>query len=180
MEPRNFPEDPMSNQSPDVRLGFAPIRPDITAQKARIFAGLLCNKSFSDTFGNHGEYEVRTTLETHHHWRYRCRVFCNGQEMKRAFFPLDIDRTRDIRRHTSITEEMRLAFADEAVEGHFAISAAVQEYLLMASIYAVSPSHRSPLNRVGLVILYVRRLSRPLGSCGINTPSLCGQPRPNR
>jgi hypothetical protein len=153
MQPTPFPDDPPSKPSLYVVKGFASLQPNVVQKKARAVAELLRDKSLTDTFGEHGEFEVRTTIEARHTWRYRCRVFRYGKEIRRGFFPLDVDRTRDMRKEPTITEEMRLAFADEAVEGHLALAAAVREYTLMAAIYAEPQSRPHRLQSVAVVVL---------------------------
>jgi hypothetical protein len=157
MESRTFPDDPISKQSWDVGQGFAPPQPDVAAKKARAVEELLRNKSLTDTLGEHGEYQVRTTITTRQTWRYQCRVFRHGKEIRRGFSPLDVDRTREMRKEPKITEEMRVGFADEAVEGHFALCAAVREYLLLASIYP-RPPRNYRFQSIALVALFAASL----------------------
>jgi hypothetical protein len=75
-------------------------------------------------------------------WRFQCSVLRHGRMLKGAFPPLEADRTPDMQRAAAITEEMRIAFATEAVEMHFGRCAAVQEYLVMAAIFS-QPSRRA-------------------------------------
>jgi hypothetical protein len=152
MEPKIFPNGQTSQLLQSVGQDRAPLHLDGAEKRAWAVAELLRTKSLTDIFGKCGEFEVRTTLETRYTWRYRCRVFQQGKEIKRGFFPLDVDRTRDMRKEPTITEEMRGAFADEAVEGHFTLCAAVREYVLLASIYAGPPRHRR-LQSVAVVVL---------------------------
>jgi hypothetical protein len=153
MEPKPCPDDPPSKPPLYVVEGLTPLQPNVAQRKAHAVAELLRTKSLTEAFGEHGEFEVRTTIETRQTWRYRCRVFRYGKEIRRGFFPLDVDRTRDMRKEPRITEEMRLAFADEAVEGHFALAAAVREYALMAAIYTEPQSRRRRLRGVAAIVL---------------------------
>ena len=49
-------------------------------------ADLLHNKLLTHSFGDQGEWEVRTTLIADRQaWRYRSRVFVHGKELRKDF-----------------------------------------------------------------------------------------------
>jgi hypothetical protein len=107
--------------------------------KGRAVAELLQHGVFKQTFGKHGEYEVRTTMTTRRAWQYRCCVFRQGKLIKRAFPPIVVDHPRhrqDVKKQLMLAKAMRLNFAWEAVDVHFTRCAALQEYLMMAMIYS--------------------------------------------
>ena len=101
---------------------------------AQAVADLLRHKSLISTFGDQGEWEVRTTLAANRQaWRYHSSVFLHGKERKRGFPPIDVDRTREIRHTETVTDELLAAFAREAAEVHVARCDGIKEYLTLAS-----------------------------------------------
>ncbi len=136
MGPRTFHNDPSPKLSSDAGQGSSAIRPHDAEQKARAVMELLRSKSLSHTFGPRGEYEVRTTITTRQAWRYRCSVRRDGKEIRRGFCPVEADLTRQLKQEMFVTEAMRVAFATGAVEDHFALCAAVSEYVWLAVIYS--------------------------------------------
>jgi hypothetical protein len=139
---------------------------------------LLKHGVLSDTFGHLGEYEVRTTLTTHQTWQYRCRVFCDGKAIRGAFAPIIVDRTPDephVHQAPGVTDAMRLKFAREAVDIHFTRCGAVQEHLLLATLYS-QPLPKSKRRYSFLVFLFGAAI---LTAYGLWIPTLwfdSGQP----
>jgi hypothetical protein len=131
---------PLSSQPPPAAWQeSSEARPHYGRSQGRAVAMLLQHGVLSDTFGQLGEYEVRTMLTTHPTWQYRCRVFYDGKAVKGAFAPIVVDRAPDrphVRQAPGVAEAMRLKFARDAVDVHFTRCAAVQEHLLLAAIYS--------------------------------------------
>jgi Putative Ig domain len=126
---------------------------------AQAVAHLLQYKSLTSTFGDHGEWEVRTTLATNRQaWRYQSRVFLLGKERKKGFPPIDVDRTRQIRRTGTVTEELLAAFGREAAEVHVARCESVQEYLTLAPFFSQPLSWYNWTKKVALILLSVAAL----------------------
>jgi hypothetical protein len=150
-------DKPLSSQpSPAARQDSSEARPHDGRSQGRAVATLLKYGVLSDTFGQLGEYEVRTTLTTQQSWQYRSRVFCDGRAIRGAFAPIVVDRTPDrphVRQAPGVTEAMRLKFAREAVDVHFTRCAAVREHLLLAALYS-QPLPRSRRRYVFLVLLF--------------------------
>ena len=91
---------------------------------------LLHRRRLSTSCGEQAEYEIQTTIAaTRPAWRYHCIVLFNGTEVREKFPPIYVDRTSEISRERELSEEMRLAFALEAVEAHYAMEARVRESL---------------------------------------------------
>jgi hypothetical protein len=148
-------DKPLSPQPSPAWQDSSGARPHDSRSQGRAAAALLEHGVLRDTFGQHGEYEVRTTLTTHQTWQYRCRVFCDGKAIKGAFAPIVVDRTPDrphVRQAPGVTEAMRLKFAREAVDVHFTRCAAVQEHLLLAALYS-QPLPKSRRRYAFLVLL---------------------------
>jgi hypothetical protein len=142
MNARPFDGRPLFQSSlaewPDAPDG----RPLDSEHKGRAIAELLRHGVLSHTFGPRREYEVRTTMSTRQAWQYRCCILRHGKAIKRGFSPISIDRTRHmqhVRTESGVTEATRLSLAREAVDVHFARCGALQEYLLLASIYFQPP-----------------------------------------
>jgi hypothetical protein len=133
-------DKPLSSQpSAAAWQDLSEARPHDGRSQGLAVATLLKHGVLSDTFGQLGEYEVRTTLTTQQSWQYRCRVFCDGKAIRGAFAPIVVDRTADkphVRQAPGVTEAMRLKFAREAVDVHFTRCAAMQEHLLLAALYS--------------------------------------------
>ena len=150
-------DKPLSSQtSPAAWEDSSEARPQDGRALGRAVATLLKHGVLSDTFGPHGEYEVRTTLTTQSAWQYRCCVFCDGRSIKGAFVPIVVDRTPDrahVRQAPGVTEAMRLKFAREAVDVHFTRCGALQEHLLLAVLYS-QPLPRSRRRYAFLVLLF--------------------------
>src|SRR5919109_4262288 len=153
MDPSTFNDDPSPNLLSDAGQGSAARQPNDTEKKAQAVTELLRNKSLSHTFGQRGEYEVRTTITTRQAWRYRCSVRRDGKEIKRGFCPVEVDLTRQRRQELPLTEAMRVAFATGAVEDHFALCAAVREYIWLAAIYSKPLPPRYRLWHIAVVAL---------------------------
>jgi hypothetical protein len=141
METELFDDHVMFTRPSHTLQGSSAVLSDEMQLKARAVVDLLRSKVLSQSYGEEGEYEVRTTISTRQAWRYQCRVLRHGRVLKREFPPIAFDRTPDMREAAAITEEMRIAFATEAVDMHFARCAAVKEYLIMAAILS-QPSPR--------------------------------------
>jgi hypothetical protein len=126
---------------------------------AQAVADLLRHKSLSSTFGDHGEWEVRTTLAANRRaWRYHSSVFLHGKERKRGFPPIDVDRTREIRRAGTVTEELLADFAREAAEVHVARCDGIKEFLKLASFFSPPVPRYHRTKKVVLVLLSVAAL----------------------
>jgi hypothetical protein len=113
-------------------------------KKAQAVAKLLEHGVLSHVFGQHGEYKVRTTMTTRQVWQYRCSVLHHGKAIKRAFFPITVERrppTPFSGTRLPNHEDIRLGFAREAVDIHFTRCAALQEYLMLAVLYDQPRKH---------------------------------------
>jgi hypothetical protein len=153
MELTTFDADSSTNGTQDAGQGLPDIHTSDQGDRVRAVAGLLQNKVLTHTFGVEGEWEVRTTLViSRQTWRYRSSVVVHGEELRKGFPPIDVDRTRQIRHAKAVAEEILLALATEAVEVHFARCAKVAEYSLMASLYA-QPLPRNQRTKKGAVVL---------------------------
>jgi hypothetical protein len=118
-------------------------RPHGDDRKERAVAQLLERGVLSHVFGPHGEYKVRTTMTTRQRWQYRCNILRHGKAIKGAFLPIIVERTPGMlqpRPKVGEAEDMRLSFAREAVDVHFARCAALHEYLVLSAIYDQPPS----------------------------------------
>jgi hypothetical protein len=183
MDPRTFHDGPSPKLSSDARPGSSAMQPNDGEKKAQAITELLCNKSLTQTFGLSREYEVRTTITTRQAWRYRCSVLRDGKELKRKFCPVEVDFTGQLRQEMPVTEAMRVAFAREAVDDHFALCAALSEYTVLATIYAEPvPSHYRPWH-IAFVVLMLAVLvttywlwSNP-GRADAPAPSAANAPR---
>jgi hypothetical protein len=139
---RPFDERPLFQSSPAEWPDAPDGQPLDSEHKGRAVAELLRHEVLSHTFGPHREYEVRTTISTRQAWQYRCCILRHGKAIKRGFSPISIDHTRHmqhVRTESGVTEATRLSLAREAVDVHFARCGALQEYLLLASIYFQPP-----------------------------------------
>jgi hypothetical protein len=157
MTARPIDERPSSYPSPAMQSSSPEEQPPDGETMGRAVAELLQAGVLSHTFGRNGEYEVRTTLTTRQaRWQYRCHVLRQGKPIKRAFMPILINHPhhmRHVHKQPVIAKAMRLNFAREAVETHFTRCAALQEYLMMAMIYAEPPlESRPPYTRAVLLI----------------------------
>jgi hypothetical protein len=142
MTVRPSDEQPSFQQSPVPRQNASDRLPPDAGCKAQAVAKLLRHEVLRYTFGQQREYEVRTRPNTRQAWSYQCSVLCNGKEIKKEFRPIIIGHPRQrspVDNADEASEAMRLSFATEAVDVHFARVAAVQEYLTMAAIYAPPP-----------------------------------------
>jgi hypothetical protein len=129
--------EPSTNGSVDPGRGPAAIPASPARDHTEAAAVLLQNNLLTDSFGAQGEWEVRTTLVANRRaWRYRCRVFMHGKEVRKGFPAIDGDRTRQIRQAGTVTEDMLTAFAREAAEVHCGRCASVAEHLRLASMPA--------------------------------------------
>jgi hypothetical protein len=121
---------------------------------AQAAANLLQRKALISTFGERGEWEVRTTLTAN---RQRCSyyssVFLQGKERKKDFPAIAVDRTREIRQNGAISEESLAAFAREAVEVHLARYEGIKEYLTLAPFFTEPAPRYRRSAMVALVIL---------------------------
>ncbi len=144
---------------------------------AQAVADLLRHKSHSSTFGDQGEWEVRTTLVANRQaWHYHSSVFVHGKERKKGFPRIDVDRTREIRKTGTITEELLSDFAREAAEVHVASHACP---ILFTTSAAVSSDEkggvglaecRCPLDRLLVVEGFQRPRARTARSAGTTPP----------
>jgi hypothetical protein len=130
----------------------------------RAVADLLQNKILTHTFGDQGEWEVRTTLVANRQaWRYQSRVFLRGKEARKDFSPINVDQTHHRKQKKTVTEEMLAAFAREAVEVHIAHCTSMSEYAVMASIFSQPLPRYRGLKTVALVLLSVAALLTAYG-----------------
>jgi len=126
---------------------------------AQAVADLLRHKSLSSTFGDQGEWEVRTTLAANRQaWHYHSSVFVHGKERKKGFPRIDVDRTREIRKTGTITEELLSDFAREAAEVHVARCNGIKEYLTLAPFFSQPLPRYHRAKKVALVLLSVATL----------------------
>jgi hypothetical protein len=139
MDAERFDDHLVFNRPPDAGRGSADVSLTVVQDKAQTVMDLMRNKVISHTIGEQGEYEVRTTFETRQAWRYQCSVLRHGRVLKTVFPPIALDQTRHMGKAGAITEEMRTAFAEEAVDIHFTRCGVVKEYLLLASIFSEPP-----------------------------------------
>jgi hypothetical protein len=153
------PDSPLNGESeigralPDLHLPHPPNR-------AQAVTELLQGKYLNHTYGVQREWEVRTTLVANRQaWHYRSCVLVHGKEVGEIFSPIHVDRTRQMRQAGMVTEEMLTAFANEAVEVHFSRCASVEEYSLLASIYAQPLPRRFRVRTVTLSLLCVAALA---------------------
>jgi hypothetical protein len=127
--------------------------------KAQVVADLLQHKSHTSTFGDQGEWEVRTTLVANRQaWRYHSSVFLHGKERKKGFPPIGVDRTREIRQTGTITEELLAAFAREAAEVHIASCDGIKEYLTLAPFFSQPMPRYRRMKKLALALLSVAAL----------------------
>jgi len=154
-----FDPDSSTNGMPETGSEAPQNRVSGPEARAQAVADLLRQKSLTSTFGDHGEWEVRTTLVTNRQaWRYQSRVFLQGKERKKGFPRIAVDRTRDIRQTGTVTEELLAAFAGEAAEIHVARCESVQEYLTMAPFFAQTRPRYDRTKQVAVVLLSVAAL----------------------
>jgi hypothetical protein len=127
---------------------------------AQAMADLLRHKSLISTFGDQGEWEVRTTLVANRQaWHYHSSVFVHGKARKKGFPPIYVDRTREIRQTGTVTEEMLADFAREAAEVHVARCEGIKEYLTLAPFFSEPlPRYAYRTKKVALVLLSVAAL----------------------
>jgi hypothetical protein len=118
--------------SPATRPDAPDSRPHEGARREQAAAELLRYGMLSHTFGDQEEYEVRTTIATRQTWCYRCAVFRHGQEITRAF--VHTRQMPHVRHENAGLNTLRLRFALDAVDVHFARCAALQDYSLRAAI----------------------------------------------
>ena len=138
-----FNERPSSHSSLAAQPKLPDSRRHDDNRKERALAQLLEHGVLSHVFGQHGEYKVRTTMTTRRGWQYRCCVLRHGKAIKGAFFPIIVERTPSMqpaRLKLGDAEDMRLSFAQEAVDVHFTRCAALHEYLVLSAIYDQAPS----------------------------------------
>jgi hypothetical protein len=126
---------------------------------AQAVVDLLSQKPLISTFGDQGEWEVRTTLVANRQaWRYHSGVFLHGKERKKGFPPITVDRTREIRQTGTVTEELLAAFAREAAEVHGARCDGIKEYLTLAPFFSQPEPRYHRTKKVVLVLLCVAAL----------------------
>ena len=150
MEYRTFDNNHTPGRATETELSSSETQSNDLLNKGRAVVYLLRNQLLLHIFG---EYEVRTTIATRQAWRYRCSVLRHGKEIKRDFYPIVVDRTRQMRKTAIITEEVRLQFAMEAVDMHFSRCAALQEYIKLTSLYSPPPRHGFRPRRFVLIAL---------------------------
>jgi Putative Ig domain len=126
---------------------------------AQAIEDLLRDKSLISTFGDQGEWEVRTTLVANRQaWHYHSSVFLHGKERKKGFPPIDVDRTRKMRQTGTVTEELLTAFTWEAAEVHVARCEGLKEYLTLAPFFSQPIPRYHRTKKVVLVLLSVAAL----------------------
>jgi hypothetical protein len=122
-------------QTPDGRLPG-------DDKKEHAVAEILAHGVLSHAFGHHGEYKVRTTMTTRRTWQYQCCVLRHGKAIKGAFFPIIVEHQSPLPRSSLRplgSEDMRLSFAQEAVDVHYTRCAALREYLVLSALYDQAP-----------------------------------------
>jgi hypothetical protein len=150
--------DPDSSTNGMLDRGWQPERNParVPEDKAQAVADLLQHKSLISTFGDQGEWEVRTTLVANRQaWRYHSGVFLRGKERKKGFPPIEVDRTREIRQAGAVTEELLATFAREAAEVHVARCDGIKEYLTLAPFFSQPVPRYHRTKRVALILLSV-------------------------
>jgi hypothetical protein len=126
---------------------------------AQAMADLLRHKFLISTFGDQGEWEVRTTLVANRQaWHYHSSVFLHGKERRKGFPPINVDRTREIRQTGTVTEELLDAFAREAAEVHVARCEGIKEYLTLAPFFSQPLPRYHRTKKMALVLLSVAAL----------------------
>ena len=153
--------DPDSSTNGMLDKGWLAERNQASApeDKAQAVADLLQQRSLISTFGDRGEWEVRTTLVANRQaWRYHSSVFLQGKERKKGFPPIDVDRTREIRQTGTVTEELLTAFAREAAEVHVARCDGIKEYLTLAPFFSQPTPRYQRTKKVALALLSVAAL----------------------
>jgi hypothetical protein len=125
-------------------------------RKEQAIAQLVEHGVLSHAFGRHGEYKVRTTMTTRQNWQYRCCVLRHGKAIKGAFLPLIVEHQspfHGVSMKLQGVEDIRLSFAQEAVDVHFTRCAALQEYLVLSALYdqPLSQSRRRYILLVPLI-----------------------------
>ena len=153
--------DPDSSTNGMLNTGWEAPRNHVRGGEgmAQAATDLLQQKSLISTFGDQGEWEVRTTLVANRQtWRYHSSVFLHGKERKKGFPPIDVDRTREIRQNGAVTEELLAAFAKEAAEVHMARCDGIKEYLTLAPFFTQPEPRYHRTKKVVLVLLGVAAL----------------------
>jgi hypothetical protein len=154
-----FDPDPSTNGMLETRGEAPKIQASASRDIAQAVADLLQHKSLTRTFGDQGEWEVRTTLVANRQaWRYQSSVFLHGKVAKKSFPAIDVDRTRQVRQTETVTQELLAEFAREAVEVHCARCESVKEYLTMASFFSQPLPRYYRIKKVALVLLSVATL----------------------
>jgi hypothetical protein len=154
-----------SAQSSLVASPELPSRPPYDDdRKEQAIAQLVEHGVLSHALGRHGEYKVRTTMTTRQNWQYRCSVLRHGKAIKGIFLPIIVEQPSPFKGITirpQGAEDIRLRFAEEAVDVHFTRCAALREYLVLSALYD-QPSSRSrgwyallaPLMGIAVVVVY--------------------------
>jgi hypothetical protein len=136
-------ERPSSRSSLAAWSASSDGRPHDDDRQERAVVQLLEHGVLSHVFGQHGEYKVRTTMTTRQRWQYRCCILRHGKAIKGTFFPIIVEHTPGMsqaRPKLGDADNMRLSFAQEAVDVHFTRCAALREYLVLSAIYDQPPS----------------------------------------
>src|SRR5215510_2705613 len=85
-----FDPDSSTNGMLDTRWEAPRNQARAPEDMAQAIADLLRHKSLISTFGDQGEWEVRTTLFANRQaWHYHSSVFLHGKERKKGFPPID-------------------------------------------------------------------------------------------
>jgi Putative Ig domain len=154
-----FDPDSSTNGMLETRGEAPKIQASASWDMAQAVADLLQHKSLTRTFGDQGEWEVRTTLVANRQaWRYQSSVFLHGKVAKKSFPSIDVDRTRQVRQTETVIQELLAEFAREAVEVHWARCESVKEYLIMASFFSQPLPRYYRTKKVALVLLSVAAL----------------------
>jgi hypothetical protein len=159
-----FNERPSSQSSLAAGPELPNRQPHDDDRKEQAIAQLIEHGVLSHAFGRHGEYKVRTTMTTRQNWQYQCCVLRHGKAIKGAFFPIIVEHQSPFQ-GVSIklqgVEDIRLSFAQEAVDVHFTRCAALQEYLVLSALYDQPPSQSRrwypllvPLIGIAVVVAY--------------------------
>ena len=159
-----FNERPSSQSSLAARPELPSGQPHDDDRKEQAVAQLMQHGVLSHAFGGYGEYKVRTTMTTRQNWQYRCCVLRHGKAIRGAFFPIIVEHQspfQGVSIRPQGVEDIRLSFAQEAVDVHFTRCAALQEYLVLSALYDQPPSQSwrwytllVPLIGIAVVVAY--------------------------
>jgi hypothetical protein len=148
-----FDPDSSTNGMLDAGWGLPKIPASSPRDITQAVVDLLHHKRLTHSFGVQREWEVRTTLIANRQaWRYRSCVFVHGKKAGKGFPSIDGDQTRQIRLAEAVSEDIRAAFAREAVEVHVARCTSVAEHIRMASLPSPPRRWHARMKTMALVL----------------------------